>query len=152
MILLGRALDQNTKNCDFDQRFLLTSLFGTPPLAGENPTYGDTEGLYTFRENMSSSRIPAVKVPRTAVLALHGPLRAYLSYRIRYFRGFQALKKRLTSSRFFSTVFPTAKVSIRIKARVTRVFIFFNPRIVCFSNPNILSIRLFTRSTALRLL
>ena len=102
------------------------SLFGTPPLAGENPTYGGTEGLYIFRENMSSSRISAVKVPRTAVWALYGPIRTYLSHRIGYFRGFQALKKRLTSSRFFSTVFPTAKVSIRINARVTRVFIFFN--------------------------
>ena len=35
----------------------MSSLFGTPPLTGENPTYGGNEGLYTFMENISSLKI-----------------------------------------------------------------------------------------------
>jgi hypothetical protein len=55
------------------------------------------------------------------------------------------------ASAWLALIRPTAIASITTSARQQRVYIFVSPRMVCFSNPKLVSKRLLTRSTAVRL-
>jgi len=54
-------------------------------------------------------------------------------------------------SAWFALIRPVAMASITTSAREQRVSIFVSPRMVCFSKPKLVSRRLLTRSTAVRL-
>jgi hypothetical protein len=54
-------------------------------------------------------------------------------------------------SAWFSLIRPTAIASITTSAKQQRVSIFVSPQMVCFSKPKLVSRRLLTRSTEVRL-